>query len=155
MARTATKLRQIDAIEAPSKPKSLPTPKHAERPALIDEFGRLGARLDSIKPLQTRYEMLRARIAGWYADSDPEQSYTDDGTEFSVQVGPRALKRSIADMSAVMDRIGDRQFLDLCSLSLEKLDTVLLPRDQARLVTSDRVGPRTVRAIAKYTQTAA
>jgi hypothetical protein len=151
MPRNAAKMRRI---EEPT-PITIPSPKHPERPALIDEFGRLGARLEQVKPLQTRYEQLRVQIAGWYNDSDPEQSYTDDGAEFSVQVGPRALKRSIADMAAVMERIGEKQFLDLVSLSLEKLDTVLLPRDQARLVTSDRIGPRTVKAIAKYTQTAA
>jgi hypothetical protein len=122
---------------------------------MIDEFGRLGARLDAVKPLQARYEMLRGQIAGWYADSDPEQSYSDDGAEFSVQIGPRALRRSVADMGAVMERIGERTFLGLVSLSLEKLDTVLLPKDQHMLVISDRTGPRVVRAIAKYTQTAA
>lgn len=147
---TSPKLRQIE-------PKTLPTPKQQPpgRPEIVDEFGRLGAKLDQMKPLVQRYEMLRAQISAWYNDSDPEGSYSDDGAEFSVQVGPRALRRSIADMAAIMDRIGEKTFLGLCTLSLEKLDTVMLPKDQERLVTSDRTGPRVVRAVAKFTQTTA
>lgn len=151
MPRPAAKVRREDP-----KPVPIPIPKHPPgRPEIVDEFGRLANKLDAMKPLVARYEQLRAQIAAWYAESDPEGSYSDDGAEFSVQVGPRALRRSIADMAGILERIGERQFLELCTLSLEKLDTVLLPKDQARLVLTDRVGPRVVKAIAKFKQTAA
>ena len=120
------------------------------RPAIIDEFGRLGVQMDALRALQGRYEMLRAKIAGWYDELDPAESCSAEGHKYSVQIGPRSARRSIVDVEALFERLGEKRFLPICSVSLEKLDTVMLPADQINFIRSDRSGPRVVKPVAKF-----
>src|SRR5262249_50809533 len=120
------------------------------RAALIDEYGRIDAQLKLTEPLQHRHEFLRRVIQGWYADSAADQSYVADGEQYLVQVGAKALRRTITNMNAVKARIGWQRFLKLASISMTKLDTVIPIDEQEAFVHCDRTGPRNIRLIAKY-----
>ena len=148
----AAKLRRID--QQPAKILPVPAPV-SDRASTVDEFGRLSAQLEALKPVQLRHEQLRQRIADWYAASDADQSFSEDGAQFAVQIGPRASKRVVSDMAAIFDRLGAAKFLAISTISLEKLDTVMLPADQADCVTVERAGPRTIRPVPKFAEPAA
>lgn len=148
---TATKRRK----ETQSSPKVLPiSVPLSDRAPIVDEFGRLSTQLESMKSVQLRHEQLRQRIADWYANEDPGQCYSEDGAQFSVQIGPRASKRTVSDLAAIYDRLGASKFLQISTISLEKLDTLMLPADQADCVRIERIGPRTVRPIPKFAEPA-
>ncbi len=100
---------------------------------------------------EKRYEQLRSIIAGWYEDQPPDAAYMEDGAQFVLQIGARPLKRWIADMAAVEERLGPKRFLSLCTISMEKLDSVIAPADQQGLVAEDRIGPRAIKAVPRYT----
>lgn len=148
----AAKLRRID--QQLQQPKILPA-VISERAATVDEFGRLSAQLDAIRPLQLRHEQLRQRICEWYAASDADQSFSEDGAQFAIQVGPRASKRVVSNPMAIFDRLGAAKFLSISTISLEKLDTLMLPADQVGCVTVERAGPRTIRPVPKFAEPAA
>lgn len=127
----------------------------SDRAPVVDEFGRLSAQLEAVKPLQLRHEQLRQRIADWYAAADPEQGYSEDGAQFAVQIGPKASKRQVSDMEVIFARLGAAKFLSISTISLEKLDTLMLPSDQADCVQIERTGPRTIRPVPKFAEPAA
>src|SRR5262245_14008829 len=130
--------------KAKAKDGTLVLPLVQDRPGMIDEFCALGMRLDAVRPMQERYEELRREIAGWHMDSDATETYTETGAAYAVKVGPRALRRRIVSLPDVAHRIGIQRFLEVCTLSLEKLDTVILPREQEGIVVTERTGPRVV-----------
>lgn len=138
-AKTRAKVRQID------QPSRDPV-----RAGIIDEFGTLATRVAQLRLCEKRYEQLRSIITGWYEDQPADAAFLEDGANFVLQVGARPAKRWISDMAAVQQRLGPR-FLELCTFSLEKLDSVIAPADQQGLVSEDRIGPRTVKAVPRYT----
>jgi hypothetical protein len=117
------------------------------RRAIMDEFGRLS---EQVAPLKKRYKQLRAQILSWYDESDPGLTLEPEGDAFMLTIGPRALCRSVADMRALHDRVGLDVFLSIVSIPMEKLDSVILPEEQAGIVVSNRTGPRQIKAVAKY-----
>ena len=139
-AKTRTKIRQID------QPSRDPI-----RAKVIDEFGALATMVAQLRIAEKRYEQLRSMIAGWYEDQPADAAYMEDGANYVLQIGARPLKRWIADMAAVEERLGPKRFLSLCTISMEKLDSVIAPADQQGLVAEDRIGPRAIKAVPRYT----
>ena len=135
------KKAQLDLVPNPATP--------AGRAALIDEYGRLDARIAELKPVSKRHEELRRILLGWYEDEDGTATYEPAGADYVLTVGPRAERRSVVDMRAVVDRIGLDAFLPLISISFEKLDSVILPEDQVEFVRKAPTGPRQLRVTAK------
>lgn len=138
MPKAAVKVRDITAK------------RDLSRASLVDEFGEIATRLEGHKKLERRYEQLRALILQPYQSKPVEESFHEEGHNYSVQISPCGNQRSIISMSGLFDRLGQKTFLNMCQFSLEKLDTVLLPRDQAGLVEAGRFGPRIVKALARY-----
>jgi len=147
---TSTAAKKNPPLSAPP-PVFLPPPRPIDRPKLIDEFGQLAQRLAESRILEQRYEQLRKQIVSWYADSNPDEAYSEEGDHYSVVVGPRAAQRAVTDMRALQERIGPERFLAICSVSMEKLDHFLAQADQRGLVSVERIGPRTVKPIQRYT----
>lgn len=138
--RSVTKVREIDKAE------------RIERRALVDEFGHLSLRLAASKDLERRHEQLRAIISSWY--TDPAKNYNEEGNEFSLAVGPQAKRRVVTDLEKLYQRLG-KKFLGLCTVSLEKLDRVLPADEQTGYVSEQPSGPRSIKAIRKFKETAA
>ena len=69
-------------------PVTIPKPKPIDRPAIIDEFGQITARLAESRVFEQRYEQLRKQIVGWYEASDPDEAYSEEGNQYSVVIGP-------------------------------------------------------------------
>lgn len=136
--------------KATAKVRDITAKRDLSRASLIDEFGQIATRLEGHKKLERRYEQLRALILQPYQTKSVEESFHEEGYQYSVQISPCGNQRAIISMSGLYDRLGAKTFLNMCQFSLEKLDTVLLPRDQDGLVAAGRNGPRIVKALARY-----
>jgi hypothetical protein len=119
------------------------------RRAAVDEFGRLDAILRDQKSVRDRHEQLRKQIQGWYDDAPADEEQTVEGSEFSVVVSKRGMKRTVVSMKALKDRLGLKRFLELCSFSLEVLDRVIAKTEHGDLIKEEQAGPRKVTAIKK------
>lgn len=134
--------------------QSIAAKRDLTRAGLIDEFGQIATRLEGHKKLEKRYEHLRALILQPYQSKPVDESFSEEGYQYSVQISPCGNQRVIVSMPGIMEALGAKRFLEMCQFSLERLDTVLLPRDQGGLVAMGRNGPRIVKALARYSQDA-
>lgn len=124
------------------------------RQITADEFGRLDAKLKEFAPAIKRHEQLKKEIQSWYDKADAETGHCFEGAEYAIEVGPKANKRTILDMSALSKRLGLKTFLNYCSFSLEKLDGLIVPSQHEGLVSSDFSGSRRVTATKKHQEAA-
>lgn len=124
------------------------------RPRIIDEFGELSRKMDELRGYEKRYEQLRRIILAWHSEVRPGDFADEDGKAYSVHISPCAEQRVIIDMEALANRLGHKTFWSHCTFSIEKLDSLVLPKDQAAFVRKESVGPRIVKAIPKYQEPA-
>jgi hypothetical protein len=124
------------------------------RPKVIDEFGALSQEIDQLRLKERRHEQLRRMILTWHSEARPTEAVDEDGKVYSVHISPCAEIRCIGDMEALANRLGYKTFFAHCSFSLEKLDGLVLPKDQTAFVKRESVGPRIVKAIPKYPEPA-
>jgi hypothetical protein len=141
--------------EPQAPPATIPFPPPSRspaisRPKIIDEFGALSQEIDKLRLLERRHEQLRRMILTWHSDARPTEAVDEEGKTYSVHISPCAEQRMIGDMEAVANRLGYKTFFQNCTFSLEKLDGLILPKDQAAFVRRESIGPRIVKAIPKH-----
>lgn len=151
MRKTAQKNSQPQVPAAPPPTPSIPSPKPIDRPSIIDEYGRITTKLQNMSALVRRQEQLRSMILGWYKSHDPAAAIDEDGEQYSIHVSPCALERRIVDLAGIEQRVGLERFLGMCSVTLAKLDAVLPKQEQAKFLREERIGPRTMKPIQKFT----
>jgi hypothetical protein len=147
--------RKGKPAEAPTPQPTIPFPPPSRspaisRPKLIDEFGALGQEIEQLRLKERRYEQLRRMILTWHSDARPTEAVDEDGKTYSVHISPQAEIRMIGDMEMLANRLGYKTFFANCTFSLEKLDSLILPKDQSAFVTRENLGPRIVKAIPRY-----
>ena len=116
----------------------------ARRAEIVDEFGRLDAKLAGVAGDVAKHKKLREQIAGWYEQADPEQEYVEHGERFTASISKRAEERKILSMRAVYRRLGLKRFLELVSMTLKNLDAAIALDDQKGLTARARTGSRRV-----------
>lgn len=116
---------------------------------VVDEYGRLDAELKAVKPKEARHEQLRETIQSWYESADPEQSFTVDGSRYTVELSARANERKIKSIQALYKRFGIREFLKLVTVSLKALEERLTVAEMSAFVTQDRTGRRGLKVTEK------
>lgn len=119
------------------------------RSEIVDEFGRLSAKIAELKSAKDRYDQLRKQIAGWYESADPEGTFTEEGTCYSVEIGARKFERVITSMKKLKAYLGLTKFLELCSFTLSAIDEHVPVEDRAPFVDCTRTGSREIKPIAK------
>lgn len=119
------------------------------RGAIADEYGRLSAEIAAFKPKIARHKQLRETIEGWFENEDASKSFAVEGSRFVVEVGPKALKRTIKSMHAVYKRLGVKAFLEACSFTLEALEERLSATELGAYLNEKRTGSRSVRPAEK------
>jgi hypothetical protein len=151
MASPAVRVKRKPAADPSVEPEAVPfttTRSPAiSRPKLIDEFGALSAEIDQLRLKERRYEQLRRMILTWHNEAKPTEAVDEDGRNWSVHISPCAEIRCIGDMEAVANRLGYKTFFAHCTFSLEKLDSLILPKDQSAFVRRESIGPRIVKSI--------
>jgi hypothetical protein len=124
--------------------------KLRDRAAVIDEYGRLDRELTGYKPKFARLEQLRKQIQSWYDKEDAAEEFSAEGSEFTVEVGPRTIERKIISMKELKTRLGLVRFLQFAKFPLSVLDEIIPAADQSTLVTSDRTGSRRLAVVPKF-----
>jgi hypothetical protein len=127
-------------------PTAGPTP--AERRRLVDEFGALETKLTALRPDIRRHEQLGKIIRGWYADLPANQAFSCKGEKFVVVAGPREFQRVIRSMLDLFKLIGQKRFLEFCSLPLKVLESNATAAEMAKLVDTRQIGPRALQVAA-------
>ena len=120
------------------------------RPKIIDEFGEISRKIEDLRGYEKRYEQLRRMILAWHSDVRPGDPADEDGKAWSVHISPAAEQRVIIDMQALANRLGHQTFFQHCTFSIEKLDSLILPKDQLPFVRRESVGPRIVKPVPRF-----
>jgi hypothetical protein len=118
-------------------------------PAEVDELGHLQAWLALNKSKIDREGELRKKFQEAHEDSEPEESYTVEGKEFTVIIGPKGNKREIVDVRAIYKKL-KFQFFDIVTIPLGKLDSLLDESKQKGLVQWVRSGSRPIKTVPKH-----
>jgi hypothetical protein len=118
-----------------------------ERAAVVDELGRIEAKLRDGKLLAQRAEKLRKTIRGWFVDSAAEATFTVFGAQYVAEIGAQTNERKVISMERLMQRLGAAEFLGQCSFSLTALDAIIAPGDQADLTQTLQTGPRGLKIV--------
>ena len=120
-----------------------------KRREIVDEFGRLSLKIEAAAKDQERYEQLRKQIAGWHEKDDAEQSFSEEGAEWSVELSACSFKRAITSMPKLKAYLGLTRFLQLCKFNLCDIDKHVPLEDRKAFVSCQRSGSRTVTPIQK------
>lgn len=113
------------------------------RATKIDRLGKLAEVLSALKAAAKEYEELRKEIAGWYADKPAEQSFTESGKAYVVEVSPCGEVRQV-NIAKLAKRLGPKRFLQVVQVPMKLLDAHVSPEDQRDMVTTTRTGARRV-----------
>ena len=124
----------------------------AQRAAIIDEYGKLDAELNAMKPKEKRHEQLRKAIMSWSADLAADEAAELQGSRYSVQISACSMARKIRSMIKLKARLGQKIFFDLCRLSLEELDKRIPVPEIEQFVETTQTGRRSLVVIPKFTE---
>jgi hypothetical protein len=113
------------------------------RKAIVDEYAQLNQELQPAKPLLRRHDDLARIIRSWHANDDPEQTVTSKGEKFEVILGPAGMQTEI-DLVGVYAALGHDKFLNVSSVTLRSLESVLDSGSIAALSRKARTGTRTI-----------
>lgn len=122
-----------------------------QRVAIIDRFGELKRRVAEFKPTSDEAAKLEKEIASWYEDEPADEAFVAAGNSYTVQIGPKALERRITDMPRVLTIVGKSRFLEICRFPLAAVDQHIPATQVPDVLSSERSGNRTVKAVAKVT----
>lgn len=127
-------------------PTAGPTP--AERRRLVDEYGSLNLKLAPFRAELRRTDELASIIRSWYADLAPNLAYSAKGEKFVVVAGPKENQRKILSMPNVFRLLGQKRFLDFCSLPIKVLEANASAAEMSKLIASQQTGPRALQVAA-------
>jgi hypothetical protein len=128
------------------KQEPLKAPTSAE---LIDELGDLQAEIARLKKVQARAGVIREQILGWMARAKPAAEGTFDGNRWLVVVTACQKARTIKDLGKVLDRLGRKTFLGLCSFPLSAVDENVPLPEHAKYIEESLTGPRQLKVMAR------
>jgi hypothetical protein len=117
----------------------------AERGAVVDELGKIHAKLAAMKPQLDRAKHLEAVIESWFPDLKPEESATTRGHKFVAVISTQGYKRSVISMEAVYKRFGHKAFIDQCGFGLGTLGEMLEPEELPDFIATERAGNRSIK----------
>lgn len=122
-----------------------------QRAAVIDRYGELKRRAAEFKPTSDEAAKLGKEIASWYDDEPADEAFVAAGNSYTVQIGQKAIERRITDMPRVLTIVGKSRFMQLCGFPLAAVDQHIAATQIPDVLSSERSGDRTVKAVAKVT----
>ncbi len=124
-----------------------------DRTAAVDEFGDLATEIKrlkaQLKPKTERFDKLDQQIQSWFEKHPAEESTTVEGKRYLVKVSPRENRTEILGIAKVYRALGVKAFLAACKISLKAIAKATDEATFARLVKTERIGPRNLDPIAK------
>jgi hypothetical protein len=110
---------------------------------LIDELGSIDEQLGPLEPKRKRATELRKTISA-SIPLQPEESTVVNGVKFCATVGPKKNETKIQSIARVFKILKKETFLEICSVTLEKLKTAVGEVQFSTLVITSRTGARTI-----------
>jgi hypothetical protein len=147
---TETTRRQAKA-PAPAAPSvELALPADVEMRALCDEFGELHRRLQIQAADQSRFEVLKKAVKGWFDHAPPDADGLVQGDLYLLRVSARERERRVKDLPELLAEIGLDQLLKVVSVKLTELEDAIGKARAAAFIIEARTGSRRVSAIPKH-----
>lgn len=128
-----------------AKPKADPVA------ALVDEYGRLEAKLAPYRADLKREEQLAKLLRGAAAEADPESPFLVKGERYEVTLGIAGMRTVIAAPRQIMLAIGQKLFLKCANVTLKALEENAHPLQVAKLTSREQTGPRAISVRTKET----
>ena len=119
-----------------------PTPKKQTIGELVDELGRVEARLEPHRIDMAREDKLREQIRAHYDDSPAAASFEAAGSEYTAMVGARA-EVSTVDNKKALKALGQSNFVRIAKLTLAVLQRERIDTDG--IVAKAQTGARSLR----------
>lgn len=117
--------------------------------ALIDEYGELSRQLDAMKPAVVRHKVLAQEIQAHFENAPAGETIVVDGSVYQLQILPRDNQTRIRSMSKVYRALGQKLFIELCSITLKAVRENLASEVYESLVLTERTGLRPLKAVAR------
>lgn len=114
----------------------------AARSSIVDEAGRLEAKLAPFKGDIKRLEDVRKTIREWYDLHEATLSFTVAGSKYVATVGPRGNQTVIFDLETVLEAAGKTKFLAAVKLSQDSLKAIVDPAIASAVTTTAQTGSR-------------
>jgi len=106
-----------------------------------------------MKPLLDEEERLKAAVLGWYPDLAADQTTVAEGGLYSLQIGKRENRRTIANpkraFGLLKKVLGLEALYEAITIPLKLIDRHVSIADQRRIILQERTGPREITAVAR------
>jgi len=142
--------RRRPAREPAAPSVELALPADVEMRALCDEFGELHRRLQIQAADQSRFEVLKKAIKGWFDHAPPDADGLVQGDLYLLRVSARERERRVKDLPELLAEIGLDQLLKIVSVKLTELEDAIGKARAAAFIVEARTGSRRVSAISKH-----
>lgn len=101
---------------------------------------------EQLKPFKKQVELLQSMIDE--LDLDDDAKVEKAGQNFIAEIGPRGNSRSITNMAAIREFLGDDLFMQLATITLKNVDDYLTPPQKEQVLKTDRTS-RSVKIVPK------
>lgn len=110
--------------------------------SLIDDYGDVSKLRDEFAPTERLYQKLRKELNDHLSDAPANQEYVQCGERWTLDISERKMERTV-DVKKAQKRLGPRNFLHVCSVTLKALEQYLLKPEIDALTVSEQTGART------------
>lgn len=121
-------------------------------PQLADEFAETRLRMmawkPNVNPDTLRFSQLSAELLTRQTGKDSEETPIVEGEKWKVPISAMENKTTITDPAGVykiVRRLGVDKVIDVYSITLGNIRKILTQKQQAKLLKTERTGPREIR----------
>lgn len=119
-----------------------------ETTELVEKYVLLKSQVDKMSPVVKEMEGLKAKLKGLIpADADKEGEVVIPGEYHNIIFGRCAKSRSVTDMRALHQMLGDDLFYAIVSVKLADVDRYLTDSQQQGLVVEGFSETRTLKVV--------
>lgn len=122
-----------------------------DRAAIVDEYGQLDTEIESVlAPIgrkMKRRDELHAQIKGWHDESPADQTFSESGKAYRVEISQRA-EETFLNKAKLYTKLRRDKFIALCTFTLKAAKTVLTGEEFEALTRKERTGHRKVTVVA-------
>ena len=128
--------------------RALPMP-HADRSAVIDEYGELDRQVSQFEPTRKRHKELQDAIRSWHDSEPADAACSVSGRLYDVIVGMCGEERFLEPKAKaeIFKRLGRARAFQVFSITLKAVEAELGGVVLATLASKARTGSRKLTAV--------
>jgi hypothetical protein len=116
-----------------------------EMTGLIDSLGARAAEFEKAKKLVREFQNDQTRLRALIDEKNkPDETGSAVGSNFIVDFGAKGKERKIVDMKPIVERLGAKVFLTVCSFPLGQVDDLFTKAERDKFVTESQNGSRSL-----------